>query len=194
MGCAKVKNTNFNKKAVVKIENVLIIYLVISMFIFAFLTPVVFGGAHSDYIYVTFTPTGDIDLDVTIGTATFGNVAAGTVNATPTEGATASTYTLYNNGTVAAHVYIFSNATTTSGEWTLDNDGTPAVDNFCLKRWNSTGGGIVYIQNTNTSWIASLAGAGGTKLFGLTLQLGNSSGSSVLDAQNTRINITGAAV
>jgi len=191
MGCKKSNKIYFSKN-MEQFKKTTIIYLIVIMFASIFLTPVVFGGAHSDYIYVTFTPTGDIDLDVTIGTATFGNVAAGTVNATPTEGATASTYTLYNNGTVAAHVYIFSNATTTSGEWTLDNDGTPAVDNFCLKRWNSTGGGIVYIQNTNTSWIASLAGAGGTKLFGLTLQLGNASGSGVLDAQNTRINITGA--
>lgn len=190
MGCKK--NRIYFSKNMEQLKKTMMIYLIVIMFASVFVTPVVFGGAHSDYIYVTFTPTGDIDLDVTIGTATFGNVVAGTVNDTASEGGTTSTYTLYNNGTAAAHVYIFSNATTTSGEWTLDNDGTPAVDNFCLKRWNSTGGGFVYIKNTNTSWISSLAAAGGTKLFGVTLQLGNSSGSSVLDAQNTRINITGA--
>ncbi|MGF3585434.1 MAG: hypothetical protein ACQXXD_06950 [Thermoplasmatota archaeon] len=164
------------------------------MFVFAFLTPVVFGGPHSDYIYVTFTPTGDISLDVYPGTASFGSVPAGTVNATPSQGSSTSTYTLKNNGSVAAHVYIFSNATTNTSEWTLDNDGQPADDHFCLKRWNSTGGGFVYIRNTNTSWIPNLAAAGGTRLFGLSLQLGNVTSGDKLDAQSTRINITGTAV
>jgi len=52
---------------------------------------------------------------------------------------------------------------------------------------------LTYVKGTNTSFISSLAGAGTTKLFGLTLQLGNSSGSAKLVAQHTRINITGVA-
>jgi len=168
------------------------------MFVFAFLTPVVFGGAHADYIKVTFTPTGDITLDVTKGTATFGSVAAGTVNDTCTEGATSATYTLYNNGTVAAHVYMWTNLTTNgtpAQEWTLDSDGgAPATDNYIIKRWNNSATfGVAYVKGTNTSFISSLAGAGTTKLFGLTLQLGNASASTHLVAQHTRINITGVA-
>jgi len=125
MGCRKANKIYFSKN-MDQIKKTLMIFLIATMFFSAFVTPVVFGGAHADYIKVTFTPTGDITLDVTRGTATFGNVASGTVNATPTEGATSATYTLYNNGTVAAHVYMWTNLTTNgtpAQEWTL-RDGT----------------------------------------------------------------------
>ena len=192
MGCRRI---------IGKIDNIkktLLIFLIVTMFASSFITPIVFGAnEHADYIKVTFEATGDIELDVTLGTATFGQVAAGTVNATPSEGATSATYTLYNNGTVAAHVYMWTNETTngtSDQEWTLDNDGTPGIDNFCLKRCNNTATfGMEYVQNSNTSWIASLSGGGGTKLFGITLQLGNASDTDRLVSQHTRINITGVA-
>jgi hypothetical protein len=176
------------------IKKTLSIFLIVTMFVVAVVTPVVFGAnEHADYIVVTFTPSGDIELDVTNGTAVFGSVAAGTVNATIPGMATSGSYTLYNNGTVAAHVYIWTNETTNGSsdqEWTLDNDGTPGIDNFCLKRWNNSGGNG-FIRNLNTSWIDNLAGGGGTILFGVTLQLGTASDNDRLVAQLTRINITG---
>lgn len=192
MGCKNVSGKIDN------IKKTLMIFLIATMFVSSFIMPIVFGAnEHADYIKVTFTPTGDIELDVTLGTATFGDTVAGSVNETPDEGADSTTYTLYNNGTVAAHVYMWSNETTNgtaAQEWTLDNDGTPGLDNFCLKRVNNTATfGLEYVQNSNTSWIASLAGGGGTKLFGITLQLGNASASTHLVAQHTRINITGVA-
>ena len=198
MGCKRANKIYFGKN-IEQFKKTLTILLTVTMFTLVFITPVVFGGPHADYIEVTFTPTGDISLDVTKGTATFGSEPAGTVNASPSEGATSAAYTLYNNGSVAAHVYMFSNGTTNgtaAQRWTLDIDGTPGLDNFCLKRWNNSAVfGLVYVKATNvsSSFISSLAGGGTTKLFGLTLQLGNSSASTHLVAQHTRINITGVA-
>jgi len=188
MGCVKVKKSNFNKKAVFIAENVLFVYLVISMFIFAFFTPVVLGGAHSDYVTVTFTPSGDIDIAVNRTTATFGTVTLGSSNNNPTEVGGTSAYSLTNSGEVKAHVYIKSNHTTDGGEWTLEGAGSPGLDEFSIKLTNSTVG-TRWFTNANASWIASLA-IDTPVLFGLTLDIGTASVESKLDLQRTRLNFT----
>jgi hypothetical protein len=160
------------------------------MFIASIVTPVVFG-AHSDYVDVTFTPSGDISIEVNKSTASFGTVTTGQGDHTPTEGSSTLTYAIFNNGSVAAHCYIDANATTNTTLWDLDDDGSPPVDNYSIIVENNTGG-TQYFSDTNKSWIGSLAGGGGSNSFGLILAVGNSSGSGVLTPQKTRINFTGA--
>ncbi len=149
------------------------------------ITPVVLG-ASEDYITVTFNPSGDIDLDVTPDTANFSTVVFSSSTNWPTEGGTDTSYTLYNNGTVTADIFIFSNTTTDNGDLTLENTGSPGLDQFCL---NVTGSNAQQITNTNTSWTNDLVGGGGTLTFGINLELGV--GSSDFGWQTTRINITG---
>jgi hypothetical protein len=163
--------------------NKIYVFMIAAMLITA-ITPVVLG-AHQDYITVTFNPSGDIDIDVNLSTANFSAVTFSSSGNWPTEGGTDTSYTLYNNGTVAADVYIFSNATTDSSDMTLENTGSPGADEYCL---NVTGSNATQITNTNASWINSLAGSG-TITFGINLELGT--GSSDFGWQTTRINVTG---
>ncbi|UCD14081.1 MAG: hypothetical protein JSW60_01310 [Thermoplasmatales archaeon] len=163
-----------------------IFVLLVSVMFITAITPVVLA-ATNDKITVTFDPQGSIDLDVWPETANFSTVTFSTEQNWPQEGATDTTYTLYNNGTVAADVYIFANTTTDSGDMTLNNTGSPSQDEYCL---NVTGSNAQQITNTNTSWVNSLAGGGGTVTFGVNLELG--SGSTDFGWQKTRINITGA--
>ncbi len=158
--------------------------LVIAAMLITAITPVVLG-AHQDYITVTFNPSGDIDIDVNLSTANFSTVTFSSSGNWPTEGNTDTSYTLYNNGTVAANVYIFSNATTDNDNMTLENTGSPGADEYCL---NVTGSNATQITNTNASWINGLAGSG-TITFGINLELGT--GSSDYGWQTTRINVTG---
>ncbi|UCF12613.1 MAG: hypothetical protein JSW06_11375 [Thermoplasmatales archaeon] len=177
MGCKKGWDRNMEIK---KIYVLIIVAIMITA-----MTPVVLG-VHQDYITVTFNPSGDIDLDVTPATANFSTVVFSSEINWPIEGGTDTSYTLYNNGTVAADVFIFSNTTTDTKELTLENTGNPTIDQFCL---NVTGSNAQQITNTNTSWTNDLVGGGGTLTFGINLELG--SGSSDFGWQKTRINITG---
>ncbi len=148
--------------------------------------PTSFAGLTPETIRVTFTPSGVIDLDLYPITATFGTVPVGNSNEYPDEGAGDTDYTVYNNGTTNAVIYIFSNWTTDGGEWDLDNDGSPGEDAYSL---DITGSDAQYITNSNVSWIADLDDSS-TVTFGINLDLGTASGSGVLDAQKTTINIT----
>lgn len=184
MGCDKVNKISFLGKER-RINNKIVILLVGTMLVTA-ITPVVLA-ASQDHIVVTFNPTGAIDLDVTPNNASFGTVVFESTNNWPTEGGTDTSYTLYNNGTVAADVYIFSNTTTNSGSMSLDIDGASIpVDGYSL---DVTGSDAQYITATNASWADALA-ASGTITFGINLDLG--SGSEDWASQTTRINITGA--
>jgi len=178
MGCKKVND----------LENSFIIYLVVLVFVISFVTPAVLGGAHSDYVTVTFTPSGDINITVNRTTATFGTVTLNTNDNPTTEVGDTSAYSLTNSGTVKAHVYIKSNHTTDGGEWTLEGAGSPGLDEFSIKLTNSTVG-TRWFTNTNASWIASLA-IDTPVLFGLTLDIGTASVESKLDEQTTRLNFT----
>jgi hypothetical protein len=168
-----------------KIKKILWVILVTVMMTTA-ITPIAIAENHSETIHVTFTPSGDIDLDVFPITATFGTVVLESTDEYPDEGAGDTDYTVYNNGSTNAVVYIFSNTTTDSGEWTLDNGGSPGEDEFSL---DVTGSDLQQITNSNTSWISDL-NDGSTVTFGINLDLGTASGSGQLDAQVTTINIT----
>lgn len=183
MGCDKLNKINFLGKGR-QINNKIIILLIGVMLVTA-ITPVVLAASQAN-IAVTFDPTGTIDLDVSPDDASFGSVVFESTNNYPTEGGLDTSYTLYNNGTVAADVYIFSNTTTDSGQMTLDDDGAAIpVDGYSL---DVTGSDAQYITHSNTSWVNALA-ASGTVTFGLNLDLG--SGSQDWTSQTTRINITG---
>ena len=184
MGCKTVSGK------IDSIKKTLLINIVVAMFVAAVVTPVVFA-AHSDYVSVSFTAAGDISLEVNKSGATFGSVTAGTGGNDPTEGSSTLTYALFNNGSAAAHCYIDANGSTDSGDWDLDDDGTPGVDAFSIHTVNNSGGATQFFSDSNKSWINSLA-ASGSNAFGLKLGLGNASGSGVLDAQLHRLNFTGA--
>jgi len=154
------------------------------------ITPIASAGKGTpETIQVTFTPTGDIDLDLFPITATFGTVTLESTDEYPDEGAGDTDYTVYNNGSVSAVVYISSNISTDpvgEGDWRLKDSSSPGEDEYTL---DVTGSDATYITHTNTSWIADLTG-GSTVTFGLNLDLGTCSGSGKLDAQATTINIT----
>jgi len=200
MGCAKVKkNSVFDKKAVVSLKNFLFVYLVVSMFVLAFLTPVVLGGPHSTRITVTFTPTsGDISLNVSVGHASFGNTPVGTTNKSQTEAGGTSAYLIYNNGSGAAKVYVFQNYSTDAArpaKW-FAYDTTSGLGakpgNFSLVIENSSST-YKFVRNTNSSsciWISSL-GSNTSNAFGVKLSLAGNQWSQQLAAQRTRINFTG---
>ena len=182
MGCSRRLNEFVFFKKAGQIKSKLVISLIVTMLIAA-ISPIVF--ASSDTIAVTFDPTGTIAIDVYPETASFGSVTFGSSNNWPTEGGTDTSYTVWNNGTITADVYIFSNTTTDSAQMTLDDDGAGIpVDGYSL---NVTGGDEQQITNTNASWIDNLA-ASDHVTFGLNLALG--SGSQDWTSQTTRINIT----
>ena len=185
MGCDKVNKIGFlGKKR--QVNNKILILLIGAMLVTA-ITPVVLAASQAN-IAVTFDPTGTIDLDVSPDDASFGSVVFESANNWPTEGGAVDSYTLYNNGTVAADVYIFSNTTTDSAQMTLDDDGASIpIDGYSL---DVTGTSSQQITHTNASWIDNLAAdATGVVTFGLNLNLG--SGSQDWTSQTTRINITG---
>jgi len=172
MGC--------NKK---KIKSLLVVCLIIAILTTA-VSPIVLGS-HEDTINVTFDPQGDISLEVHPPTANFSTVTFSTSDNGPVEGAGDTAYTLYNNGTLAADIYIFSNTTTDGGEMTLDNGGSPSADEYSL---DVTGSNAQQITNTNASWSSALA-ASGTITFGIDLDLG--AGTQDWNWQKTTINVTG---
>ena len=185
MGCKKIKRTIFYRKAG-KIKKTLGIFIVTTMLIAA-ITPLVYAAnEHSDDITVTFDPSGNIELDISPETANFSAVTFETSVNWPTEGGTDTSYTLYNNGSVAADVFIKGNHSTDSGD--MDLQGTPGsitTDEYCL---NFTGSNAQQITSTNTSWTESFD-ADTTITFGINLQLDD--GSSDFGWQTTTINITG---
>lgn len=183
MGCGKMNKSNFNKKSN-QIKKTLIIPLVVAILI-AVSTPMVFA----DFVTVTFDPTGSVDIDVNLTTANFTDVLFNSTDNYPTEGGLDTSYTVYNNGTLAAEVFIFSNLTTDTGNMTLDNAGSPGLDEYSL---DITGSNTTQITGSNATWLTSLAADGGAVTFGINLDLGY--GSSDFDWQTTRINVTGVAV
>ena len=173
---------NFNKKSN-QIKKTLIIPLIFLIMI-AVATPMTFA----DYVTVTFDPSGAVDIDVNKSAANFSTVVFSSTNNYPSGAQTDTSYTVYNNGTAAAEVFIYSNLTTDSGELTLDDGGSPGADEFSI---DVTGSDAQQITGSNTSWIDPLAASGGTVTFGLNLDLGT--GSTNFKWQTTRINVTGAA-
>ena len=169
MGCDKIKKT--------------LIIPLIFVVIVAVATPMTFA----DHVTVTFNPSGTVDIDVNQSSANFSTVTFGSRNNRPTDLDTDTSFTVYNNGTAAAQVFIFSNASTDSGDMSLNSGGGgPANDEYNI---NVTGSDAQVITSSSTSWIDPLAAGGGAVTFGLILDVGT--GSSNFDWQTTRINVTG---
>jgi len=181
MGCVKMNKTQFYKRSN-QIKKTLIIPLIFVIMI-AVATPMTFA----DHVTVTFDPSGGVDIDVNQSAANFSTVIWSSTDNYPTGFGTDTSYTVYNNGTAAAEVFICSNLTTDGGEMTLDDGGAPGADEYSI---DVTGSDNQQITGSNTSWIDPLAAGGGAVTFGLNLDLGT--GSTNFQWQTTRINITGA--
>jgi hypothetical protein len=180
MGCRRLNELVFFKKAG-QIKNKLAISLIVAMLIAA-ISPIVFADA--DLITVTFDPTGTVAIETRPDTASFGEVVFSSANNYPTEGGIDTSYTVWNNGTVGADIYIFSNATTDSSELALANGGSPGLSEYSL---DVTGSNSTQITDTNASWLDNLP-ASASVTYGLNLDLGG--GTQNWAAQTTRIDIT----
>lgn len=175
MGCKKEK-----------IGTVIKVAILLTILFSAFISPL--SIADEDDIHVTFDPQGGINLDVAPETANFTAVTAGSTDNGPTEGAGDTDYTVWNNGSVAAIVYIYSNGTTDSGNMALDDDGAAIpADGYSL---DITGSNSHQITQANASWIDPLA-ASGSVTFGIDLDLGSSL-TQDWGYQHTTINVTAA--
>lgn len=183
MGCIERKKIVFRTKAG-QTKKILGIGIVVAMLITS-ITPIVFAGPQE--IAVSFDPSGTVDLDVSPLTANFSTATFESYTDTQEEGSGATDhYTCWNNGTIGADVYIFSNTTTDGGSMTLDAAGwPPALNEYVL---NVTGSEAIRIPNVNgTIWEDNLA-ADASITFGFNLALGP--GSQDWGWQYTQINIT----
>jgi len=147
---------NFNKKSN-QIKKTLLISLVVTMLIIAItpVVPVVFALPHSDVITVTFDPGGDISINASPDTAAFGAVVFSSKANTPTTYPGNTDYTVFNNGSAGADVYIFQNATTESKTMTADTNYPLDLDEYGI---NITGTEEILIPMVNgTLWEDNLA-------------------------------------
>jgi hypothetical protein len=158
------------------------IFIVTVMLIIA-TTPIVMG-ATEDNVHITFDPDGNIDIDVSPATYSFGSSQANAWT-----NSTGSYFTLYNNGTVAMDTQIRSNATTEETDMTLNTAGNPGQDEYSL---NTSG-------LSNDMWFPSSYGTesdtslnpGSSKGFDICLLLGTSI-SANHTTQNTTIYFQGS--
>jgi len=181
-----MQKIKINKKSN-QIKKTLIISLIVTMMITAIVpvVPVVFALPHSDVITVTFDPGGDISINASPETAAFGAVVFSSKGNTPTTYPGNTDYTVFNNGTAGADVYIFQNATTESQVMSADTSFPLDLDEYGI---NITGTEACVIPLANgTLWEDNLA-ASATLTFGFQLDLG--AGSLDHAAQNTWVNIT----
>jgi len=144
-------------------KKILLVGLISAMLVSA-LTPIVMA-ATEEGITITFDPSGNIDIDVSPNSYDFG--AAGANSWTNSTG---STFTLYNNGSTAMDTQIKTNATTNSGNMTLDPDGVSIpMDNYSL---NTTGLDTdAWITASYGADVDSSLAALGSKGFDLNLRL-----------------------
>jgi len=107
-------------------KKIILVGLISAMLVSA-LTPIVMAVTEEG-ITITFDPSGNIDIDVSPNSYDFG-----TAGANDWTNSTGSAFTLYNNGSTSMDTQIKTNATTDSGEMTLDPDGTAIpADNYSL--------------------------------------------------------------
>jgi len=156
------------------------IFLIL-LIVLTFTLPMVLG-ATSDSIYVTFDPTGTIDIDLAPAGADIGSVTADSSKGTATD-----EFTLYNNGSVGADTQIEANATTDSGELTLDPDGSPETNYFSLEVTGTAPN--QYITADPVNWQQDLA-PGDSVTFGIKVYLGQISAD--YGQQKVTINVTGS--
>ena len=169
-----------------QIRSLLIINTILMLFLSAFTSPVVMA-ATTDYVVVTFDPDGTIDIDVHPATCAYG-----TTDANGNE-ESASTFTLYNNGTVDMTTTAHQNLTTDSSDLECDGDGTPGTDFYSIRFTSTTmDGNNAYISNSSgspTTLDNSLAPQD-TDTFKLTIYVGYINDN--YGAQTTRVNFSGA--
>lgn len=121
-------------------------------------------AATEEGITITFDPTGTIDIDVSPNSYAFGAATANTWT-----NSTGSEFTLYNNGSTSMDTQIKANATTNSGNMTLDPDGVSiAMDNYSL---NTTGLDTDAWITTSYGAVDSALAALGSTSFDLCLKL-----------------------
>jgi hypothetical protein len=164
--------------------------LVVSCMMFIATAPIIIG-ATSDSLEISFDPDGDVDIDVNFAdyniTVQVGPVISGTW--TNTSG---STFTIYNNGTVAMDTQIQTNTSTDQGNMSLNASGVaPAQDEYAI---NITGLSNGYPQDTyvhvayGVEFDQNLAPSGGTATFDLCILLGDISANHTW--QETTLNFT----
>ena len=144
-------------------KKILLVGLISAMLVSA-LTPIVMA-ATEEGITITFDPSGNIDIDVSPNSYDFGAASANSWT-----NSTGSTFTLYNNGSTAMDTQIKTNATTNSGNMTLDPDGLSiSADNYSL---NTTGlDANAWITDSYGADVDSALGALGSTGFDLNLRL-----------------------
>ena len=149
-----------------------------------FFSPVSF--AADDTIHITFDPSGSVSLDVAPYYLNFSTVSASGSEESST------TFTLYNNGSIAMSTACDTNTTTDTGNLTLDSNGSPAEDNFSLQFTTAPNldGNTAYISSSGMTLDNSLAGSG-SETFKITIHLGSIS--TDFSWQTTTINFTGTA-
>ena len=150
---------------------------------------------NEDYIVVTFTPTGDIDISVNISWANFTDVKAGSSDNAPKEPPSTgyyNSYTIHNAGEVAAKISVNTNTTTDTSLWTNSGAAGPPLNCYSIYIENSTSE-IHYFKNDSSVWYPSLA-ADGSFTFGLRLNLGYAGDSSRFAPQKTQLNFTAIIV
>jgi hypothetical protein len=167
--------------------------LLIALFMIgALTTPVVFS-ATTDKLQISFDPDGDIDIDVNFANYNISD-QVGPVLADSWTNTTGSTFTIYNNGTVAMDTQIQTNTSTDQGDMDLNASGTPpAQDEYAINITGLSNGWpvdtFVHIAY-GVEFDQSLAPDGGTATFDLCLRIGPSL-SANHSLQNTTLNFTG---
>ena len=173
MGCNRKKTKKF-----------IVAFLVIITLIATITPPIIM--AADDTIHVTFDPSGSVSLDVSPQNLNFSTVSADGNEESST------TFTLYNNGSIAMKTDCDTNATTDEGDLTLDDDGSPTEDYFSLQFTSAAAldGNNNYIPSAGTTLDNSLA-ASGSETFKITIYLGPISTDH--GWQTTTVNFTGTA-
>ena len=145
-------------------KKILLVGLISAMLVSA-LTPIVMA-ATEEGITITFDPSGNIDIDVSPNSYDFGAASANSWT-----NSSGSTFTLYNNGSTSMDTQIKTNASTNSGNMTLDPDGTAiSADNYSLYAKANLGSPGYITTSYSADFDTNLA-KDGSKGFDLGLEL-----------------------
>jgi len=163
----------------------LVIGLVILTLIFYAFAPmqrrIVSGG---NTITISFDPDGNVSLDVSPAIYNFSTVYA---SSSETTGAT--TFTIWNNGTID-NMVTSAQVTTSPADLAINETAIPTDDNkFALYLIGGTASGVnAYMKSSTTIQLDSELDTGGTDTFGFNLYISNLS--SNFSWQNMVITLT----
>jgi hypothetical protein len=171
MGCRKEK-----------IEKLLLSSFVITLIFIAVASPIVIGV--DDTVVITFDPTGSVTLATKPTTLDCGTPANGS------EDESATAITLYNNGSAPMTTSIDTNATTESGNLTLDPDGGTIIEDYYSVQitTSSCSEGTQYFTDTLTAYNDTLPPDDSTT-FKITVWVGDISEN--FNQERTTLNFTG---